>query len=199
MSKHAHFEPFFARAKARSTTAGRWVVDHPLRFAVGLVAAIAMTLGIGATTASFSDEVKVTAEVGAGSLDIKVNGEQGNPTPIVLTLPDGSDQLKPGGTVNQQVALQNVGTLPARMSLVLKGQGAGYLGAQLDATLTATPTTGSPVKFTSKASNLALPSFLVGAGETVPVDLALTLPMSTDNSWQGKTDTLTLTLTAVQG
>jgi predicted ribosomally synthesized peptide with SipW-like signal peptide len=179
--------------------ARRWVGDHPVRFAVGLVAASALTVGIGATTASFSDEVKVTAEVGAGSLDIQVNGAQGNPTPIVLTLPEGSDQLKPGATVNQQVALQNVGTLPARMSLVLKGQGVTYLGSQLDATLTVTPSTGTPTKFTSKAANLALEPFLVGAGETVPVDLALTLPTSTDNSWQGKTDTLTLTLTAVQG
>lgn len=176
-----------------------WVRQHPIRFALGVVAAGAVTLGVGATTASFSDEVKVTAEVGAGSLNIQVDGAEGNPTPIVLTLPDGSDQLKPGATVNQQVALQNVGTLPARMSVGLKGKGAGYLGVQLDATLTATPSTGTPVKFTSKASDMSLPTFLIGAGETVPVDLALTLPASTDNYWQGKTDTLTLTLTAVQG
>lgn len=176
-----------------------WVRQHPVRFAVGAAAAAAVTVGVGATTASFSDEIKVTAEVGAGSLDVQVNGEQGNPTPIVLTLPEGSDQLKPGATVNQQVELQNVGTLPARMALTLKGQGAAHLGSQLDATLTATPTTGAPVKFTTKAADLALPTFTIGAGETVPVDLVLTLPTSTDNSWQGKTDTLTLTLTAVQG
>lgn len=169
------------------TTAGRGAVT------VALLGA----LGVGGTLAGWVDDVQIGVEVGTGSLDIAVDGQQG-PIDVPLTLPDGTDRLAPGDTLSTTINVENPGTLPAVVTTNLAGLGATSLGAQLDATLTATPS-GAPVLTKGgKANGASLDAFTIAPGGTVPLRLDLSLPANTGNEWQNKDDKLTLTLTAVQ-
>ncbi len=177
----------------------RWWRQHPV-----VAGALLVALGVGSaraviTSADFTDEVKITASVAAGTLDIVVNGQQCNPSAcnVPLSLPAGG--LKPGDHVSTVLQVQNTGSLAALLNTKMTGlPAAGSLGAQLDATFTASPS-GSPVTVGSgKANGATLSAFTVPAGQTVPLTVDLSLPSSTDNSWQGHSDTLTVTLTAGQ-
>lgn len=164
----------------------RWVV----------LGAAVLALGTTATTAAFTDSASVTASVASGTLDITVNAAQGNPTPITVTLPLGL--FKPGDTTSTTLQVKNTGSLPAVITTMVAGTGPAALGAQLDANLTATPPASGAVTASGKAISLALGVVTIQPGVTVPVVLTLTLPAATDNTWQGKTDTLTVTLNAAQ-
>jgi len=164
----------------------RWVV----------LGAAVVALGTTATTAAFTDSASVTASVASGTLDITVNAAEGNPSPITVTLPLGL--FKPGDTTSTTLQVKNTGSLPASLTSAVAGTGAGALGSQLDANLTATPPSGAPVSASGKAQALTLGAVTIPPGQTAPVVLTLTLPAATDNSWQGKTDTLTVTLNAGQ-
>jgi len=164
------------------------------RLAVLGLGVVALTTTV--STAAFTDSASVTASAAAGTLDVTVNAQQGNPTPVAVTLPLGL--FKPGDTTSTTVQVKNTGTLPAAVTTALSGSSATALGAQLDAVLTATPASGAPTTASGKAVSLPLGAVVIAPGATVPVQLTLTLPASTDNSWQGKTDTLTVTFNAGQ-
>lgn len=188
-------KPGALRSAARGlrTAAGK----SPAKAVAALVALFLVASGVAATAATFNDEVKIGVNVAAGSLNINVDGSEGNPTPVVWTLP--VSQFKPGDTTTKTVQVRNTGTLPAVVTTTMTGLGATSLGAQLDATLSATPSGSPAVTKSGKANGGAnLAAFTVPGGGQVPLTVTFTLPASTDNTWQGKTDTLTLTLSAVQ-
>lgn len=192
----------FVTIAGRPVSAAKKVLaTTPAKVVAALVAAGLLAGGVASTGAGFRDQVQVTAEVGAGTLDLAVNGEQGNPEPVVVnfTLPDGTDRFVPGTTMTQVIQLGNdASTIPATVTGTLKGTGPAALGSQLDVKITATPEGGQAVTSTGKAQNLSLPAFGIEPGQSVPVEISLTLPASTTDAWQGKTDVLTFTLTAVQ-
>ncbi|HLU43051.1 MAG TPA: TasA family protein [Microthrixaceae bacterium] len=73
-------------------------------------------LGVVATSAAFSDRATVTAQLTAGTLDITVDGAQGNPVPYPLTFP-GAEAIAPGQTVYAPLEVANVGTVDADLSM----------------------------------------------------------------------------------
>lgn len=168
------------------------IKDWPRWRTIALLGAIVAATA-GSTAAAFTDSASVTAQVAAGTINIQVNGAEGNPTPIVVTLPLA--QFKPGDVTSTVVQIKNVGSLPAKVTTTVAGTGPSALGAQLDATLTAT-TTGAAAS--GKANGVTLGAQTVAPGQTLPVEVRLSLPASTDNTWQGKSDTLTVTLNAAQ-
>lgn len=172
------------------------VLHAPRGRVILLSCAAVAALSVTVTSAAFTDSASVTASVAAGTLDVTVNAQQGNPTPVAVTLPLGT--FKPGDTTSTTLQVTNAGSLPAVVTSSVSGTGAGALGAQLDATLTATPSAGAPIQATGKARALVLSTVTIAPGETVPVQLALTLPTNTDNTWQGRSDTLTVTFDAAQ-
>jgi hypothetical protein len=194
MPKHAH-KPFVTM-NTDPLTPRPWHSTVAGKAAITATAlALATATGVGVTGARFSDGVEVVAEVGSGSLDVTVNGEQGNPTAVRLTMPPEASLLAPGKKVTTTMLVQNAGTLPAKVNINIAGKGAGFLGAQLDATLTVSAVS----TYTAKANGLSLEPFPIAAGATVPVTLDLVLPADTDNTWMAKSDELTVTYTAVQG
>lgn len=203
MSKHLHksfvtmgTEPVsLARSSWWATTPGKALV---VGVAVAAVAAVSGPDLVDETRAAFSDGASVVAQVDAGSLDVLVNEEQGNPTDVLLTMPPGSDVLAPGKPIHLTMNLRNAGNLPAKVSTNLTGKGPTFLGAQLDATLTAAPQGAAAVSNSAKANGLALKEFTIAGGATVPVTLDLVLPGDTGNNWQKISDELRVVFTAVQ-
>lgn len=82
------------------------------------VLALGTVVGIGAvgTLAAFSDSATVSAGFTAGTLDIQVDGEEGNPTPYAVVF-TGADAMAPGDTVYAPLRVSNVGTIDADLSL----------------------------------------------------------------------------------
>ncbi|TFH68122.1 TasA family protein [Cellulomonas sp. HD19AZ1] len=166
------------------------------------IAAVSIALalvggGVAGTSATFFDEARIDVNVAAGTLDINVDGQQGNPAPVDLPLPLA--QFKPGDTTTKTVQVRNTGSLPAVVTTKMVGQSPDALGAWLDATLTAAPSGSPAVTSSGKANGGAnLAPFTVPAGGQVPLTITLTLPERTPNTEQGKTDTLTLALSAAQ-
>ncbi|OJV22884.1 MAG: hypothetical protein BGO26_00100 [Actinobacteria bacterium 69-20] len=160
------------------------------------VAAVAAAIGLGATgvasMALFTDDAQVQVTATSGTLDITVDGDQGNPTPKQITLP--LSVFKPGDTTSTTLTIHNAGNLPATLTVAVAGTGPSALGGQLDATLAAAGVTPA----SAKANGVQLDAVPLPAGADVPVTLTLSLPADTANSWQGVTDTLTVTATASQ-
>lgn len=75
-------------------------------------------LGVGVllTGAAFSDSAEVTAGFTAGTLDITVDGEQGNPVPYELTFV-GGDRIVPGQTVYSPLEVANVGDVDSLLTM----------------------------------------------------------------------------------
>ena len=83
-----------------------------------MVLAVGGIVGLGAvlTSAAFSDSAEVTAGFTAGTLDITVDGEQGNPVPYELVFA-GADRIAPGDVVYSPLEVANVGDVDAELSL----------------------------------------------------------------------------------
>lgn len=171
----------------------QWTQVHGRRLQV---AAVVAAVGLGsagvASMALFTDDAQVQVTASSGTLDITVDGDQGNPTPKQITLP--LSVFKPGDTTSTTLTIHNAGNLPATLTVAVAGTGPSALGAQLDATLAASGVTPA----SAKANGVQLDAVPLPAGADVPVTLTLSLPADTGNSWQGVTDTLTVTATATQ-
>ncbi len=96
-----------------STTVGSMFGDR-LRILLGVGGVLA--LGGILTSAAFSDSAEVTAGFTVGTLDITVDGEQGNPVPYELVVA-GADRIAPGETVYSPLEVANIGDVDADLSL----------------------------------------------------------------------------------
>ncbi len=83
-----------------------------------MLCAIVGVAGLGAvmTSAAFSDSAEVTAGFTAGTLDITVDGEQGNPVAYELVFA-GADRIAPGDVVYAPLEVANVGDVDALLSM----------------------------------------------------------------------------------
>lgn len=186
------------------TTSGGWrnasgKIRTVLRTRSTQVAAVVVALGlfaggVQASGASFNDMLRIGVNASTGTLDINVDGNQGNPDPYVLE----TGPFKPGDTVTKTVEVRNTGNLPAVVTGMITSTGPDQLGTQMDASLSAAPADAAPVTAAGKATGLQVGEFVVPGGAAVPLTWTLSLPSSIGNDWQAKTDTLVLTLDAVQ-
>ncbi len=186
------------RPRTRYARATRVLAQHKVLALAVAVALSLLGMQVGVTAASYSDQVAISVEVASGTLDINLDGCEGVTTACSITM-EGLDALKPGDSKSKTVAVNNPGSLPAVMTAAMTGtQVLDALGAQLDATLTIAPSGSPTVSATGKASGTTLSAVTIPAGGSVPLTVTLALPADTANSWQGKKDTLSLSLTAVQ-
>ncbi len=156
--------------------------------------------GLVATTAAFSDQATVTAELTAGALDITVDGEEGHPVPYALTF-SGADAIAPGQTVYAPLEVANVGTVDAELSMEVTATPDGSVSnATDDLELTVVHTTGttcSPAVVTADPTpyvangplgSAAFADVPLAGGDALDLCLAVSLPASVTGTGGGGTD-----------
>jgi predicted ribosomally synthesized peptide with SipW-like signal peptide len=173
--------------------------------------ALGTVLGVGAlgTSAAFSDSAEVTASFTAGTLDITVDDEQGDPVPYTLVFP-GGDVIAPGGTVHAALEVANVGNVDALLSLAVAATFDGTpSNATTDLRMVVAHTTGTACDATVVSADLApyspdgplgsagFSGVALGGGDHVDLCFAVTLPLSVSGTGGGST-TVDLAFTAEQ-
>ena len=185
----------------------RWVL--PLLLLLVLVGAA----GGAGTFAYWNDTATVNGDtVTSGTLDLLVNGQQGNPTTYTwstLTMTD----MAPGESKAATLTLSNAGSVPFTISATAVATGnldphvtaTVVVGgaATSDATYPRTETcTGGSQTFSNTLGNtgktVIASSSSVASSGTLVVCVVLTLASNAPNSMQGKSYAPTFTFTATQ-
>ena len=187
---------------AKSSTA-RKVVGS-----LGVIGAAAAVAGMG-TFGTFTDSTTpVTATVASGTVDIDVSGP-------AVDVPVNSTNWVPGDSVTTNVNLINKGTAPLAsvllnttvtspatvlttdkvngLQLSIQSCSVAWTGS----TCTGTPRTVVPAGSAVGMINLANP-FSLAAGATDYLSVTISLPATADNTFQGKTASLSLVFTGTQ-
>jgi predicted ribosomally synthesized peptide with SipW-like signal peptide len=145
-------------------------------------------VGVVGTFAAFSDTATVSTGFTAGTLDITVDDEEGNPTPydVVFT---GAEAMAPGDVVYSALKLTNVGSIDSELSMstaVVLDPLVGNVTESL--TLTIAHTTGTVCDATVVDDDVApyledeplvsatVSSVPLAGGDDLSVCLAVTLP-----------------------
>lgn len=173
---------------------------RPGRVRAALALGTVVGFGLVSTSAAFSDTATVTAGFTAGTLDITVDGEQGNPTPYTLTFA-GADAMAPGDTVYAPLEVTNVGSVDARLSMATTVDLDGTVpNATADLQLAIAHSTAGECDQTvvaadpapySPAGPIAGAAFsdeALAAGASRHLCLAVTLPASVTGTGGGRTD-----------
>lgn len=170
---------------------------------LALLGAAVVLVGGQGTFAYWNDQATVTGDgFSSGTLDLTVDGQQGNPTAYVKT-DLALSQMLPGESVARTVTVANAGDVPFTwVPSVTKGGGLGpaltvelWRGATASST-TAYPRTGSCTGGTLVAPGGAPVRLAQGGEQSLCVKVSL--PANTLNGFQGKTGSVTLALTATQ-
>lgn len=195
------------RAVARRVRGGPWRPGI-----VALVGALGLVGGLG-TQAYWNDQATVTgATVTSGTLDLLVDGVQGNPATYSWSSLSMTD-MAPGESKAGTVTLSNAGTTPFTVAATATASG------NLDPHVTArvvlagsatTDTTyprqeacaGGTQTFNDTLGNsgktVIASTSTLAAGATLVVCVSLTLATNAPNSMQGKSYTPVFTFTATQ-
>ena len=197
---------------------GRHAASRPARSGVwrpgvvALVGALGLVGGLG-TQAYWNDQATVTGTtVTSGSLDLLVDGQQGNPSTYTWTSLSMTD-MAPGESKAGTVTLSNGGTTPFTVSATATASGnldphvtarvvlAG--SATTDSTYPRQETcTGGTQTFNDTLGNsgktVISSTSTMAAGATLAVCVSLTLATNAPNSMQGKSYTPVFTFTATQ-
>ena len=197
---------------------GRHVASRPARSGVwrpgvvALVGALGLVGGLG-TQAYWTDQATVAGQtVTSGSLDLLVDGQQGNPSTYTWTSLSMTD-MAPGESKAGTVTLSNGGTTPFTVSATATASGnldphvtarvvlAG--SATTDSTYPRQETcTGGTQTFNDTLGNsgktVISSTSTMAAGATLVVCVSLTLATNAPNSMQGKSYTPVFTFTATQ-
>ncbi len=187
---------------AKSSTA-RKVVGS-----LGVIGAAAAVAGLG-TFGTFTDSTTpVTATVASGTVDIDVSGP-------AVTVPVNSTNWVPGDSVTTTVNLINKGTAPLASVLLnttvttpatvlttdkVNGLQLGIQSCSVawtGSTCSGTSHTVVPAGSAVGMINLANP-FSLAAGATDYLSVTISLPTTADNSFQGKSASLSLVFTGTQ-
>ncbi len=176
-----------------------------------MLCAVGGVVGLGAvlTSAAFSDSAEVTAGFTAGTLDITVDGEQGNPVPYELEFV-GADRIAPGDVVYAPLEVANVGDVDADLSMSTTSTRDPLGPDTPDALLmTVVPTTGTAcdagvvaAATTPYASDVALGAaafsdVALAGGDATDLCIAVSLPSSVVGTGGG-TASVTFDLLAEQ-
>lgn len=106
--------------------------------------ALGGVLGLGAvsTLASWTDDATATAQFTSGTIDLALDGAQGNPDPYKLTSLT-VDDFKPGDSRAATLPVQNAGTLPFTYRMTVSAATANTLSKSLTVTVTTGSVSGS--------------------------------------------------------
>lgn len=167
-----------------------WRRTWPDRARVAL--AVGGVLGLGAvlTSAAFSDSAEVNAGFTAGTLDITVDGDEGNPVPYDLVFA-GADRITPGDVVYAPLEVANVGNVDAELSMSVTSTRDPLGPATPDSLrMTVVPTTGtacdadvvadavSPYATDVPLGSAAFAGVALDGGDATDLCVAVSLPSS---------------------
>lgn len=184
---------------------------------VAVVVGLAMLAGLGGrvTYAYWSDTSTAQAStITSGSLDVTVNGAQGNPSAYAWTALGMSD-MAPGESRAAVLTVANAGSIPFGLTATASATGSLVAGQTLVVRVGGTASSDSTYPRTEACSggtqtfSAALPSssttviatgdaVSVAAGASVAMCVQITLSASASTSLQGTTSTPTFVLTATQ-
>ena len=155
-------------------------------------------VGVGATMSALTDSATTNVTVDAGTINLQTN--TGGVDSKSTTLDLGVTKWYPGATASRTITLKNTGTLPMNVNLATTVSG-GTTGLASKLTTTITNTTSTPVVLSPAGTLMRSATFSnlrINAGQsvTLKVDVVWTSGAD-DNSWSGKTDTVTYTFNAV--
>ncbi|CAM3908209.1 TasA family protein [Nocardioides marinus] len=194
-------------AAARRTRGGTWRPG-----VLALVGALGLMGGLG-TQAYWNDQATVTGTaVTSGTLDLLVDGQQGNPSTYAWSSLSMTD-MAPGESKAGTITLSNAGTTPFTVSATATASGnldphvtarvvlAG--SATTDTTYPRQETcTGGTQTFNDTLGNtgksVISSTSTMAAGASLVVCVSLTLATNAPNSMQGKSYTPVFTFTATQ-
>ena len=195
------------RAVARRVRGGPWRPGI-----VALVGALGLVGGLG-TQAYWNDQATVTgATVTSGTLDLLVDGVQGNPATYSWSSLSMTD-MAPGESKAGTVTLSNAGTTPFTVAATATASGNldPHVTARVVLAGTATTATtyrrqeacaGGTQTFNDTLGNsgktVIASTSTMAAGATLVVCVSLTLATNAPNSMQGKSYTPVFTFTATQ-
>lgn len=151
-----------------------------------------VSVGSVATVSAFSSSATSNVTVTAGSIDLKVGGQD----TFAVDLPE---IVKPGDTITKTVIVTNTGTLPLKYTASTSAIAANTLAPVIDVVVTPTPGTALASK---KLNALTLPETTIAAGGTQTLSMKFTWPNGTaavDNALMGKKGDSIITFTAAQG
>ncbi|WP_300539195.1 SipW-dependent-type signal peptide-containing protein [uncultured Nocardioides sp.] len=197
---------------------GRHVAPRPARSGVwrpgvvALVGALGLGGGLG-TQAYWTDQATVTgATVTSGSLDLLVDGVQGNPSTYTWSSLSMTD-MSPGESKAGTVTLSNAGTTPFTVAATATASGNldPHVTARVVLSGSATTDNTYPRQETCSGGTQTFDDTLgnsgktvisststMAAGGTLVVCVSLTLATNAPNSMQGKSYTPVFTFTATQ-
>ena len=210
--------PAPGRRKAAPTRGHRARHGQPrgrlVRAACALLAATVVGVGSLGTYAFWTDEATLASgTITSGTLNLRVDGNEGNPTPYSWTALSLTD-MAPGESVAAQLSVQNTGTTPFTFTAtgaftagiqpyfqlrVVRGGTAGNSGSAYPRTGSCTGGTETFATGTLANGATVVPtSPVVAAGGSTTLCVIASLPISAANAAQGASGTLTLNLSAVQ-
>ncbi len=179
---------------------------------VALVGALGLVGGLG-TQAYWNDQATVTGATGtSGTLDLLVDGVQGNPATYSWSSLSMTD-MAPGESKAGTVTLSNAGTTPFTVAATATASGNldPHVTARVVLAGTATTDTtyprqeactGGTQTFNDTLGNsgktVIASTSTMAAGATLVVCVSLTLATNAPNSMQGKSYTPVFTFTATQ-
>lgn len=161
---------------------------------IGVVLGSLALVGVGgiATTAYFTSEVSIEAEVASGTLNINVDGNEG--TAVPYSLPLETNILNPGVVSTAPFVINNVGTLDADVDIVQSASATDTLAGQIKARLL----DGETELASGTLADIAYDGLIVPAGTAAALVLELTAPWEMTNDWQGQMAEVVLNVTAIQ-
>lgn len=160
--------------------------------------AIGGVLGLGAvsTLAAWTDDASATATFSSGSIDLRLNGDQGKPDAYKLTALNVAD-MKPGESTAATLPVQNKGTLPFSYRVTTTASTSNTFSGSLTVKITAGTVNGSghsatcsgaallgSVRIATSPVLMRTAGIAAGAAETLCIEVDL--PAATDNGAQGQ-------------
>lgn len=170
--------------------------------------AVGGVLGLGAvsTLAAWTDDATATASFTSGSIDLRLNGDQGNPTAYRLTSLDVGN-MKPGDSAAAALPVQNKGTLPFAYRVTTTATTSNNFASALTVKITAGTVSGSGTTATCSGPILLGPATIASspvlsrndglqAGDAETLCIAIGLPSGTANAAQGQSTTVNFAFAA---
>lgn len=169
------------------------IAQNKKPLAAALTAAGLLMVGGNAVHALWADNAQMSTTITTGTVNINIDGNEGNPTPYPITLP--ITQFAPGITTSKTISIKNTGTLPVTLDMVTTNSGGPTgLASALNGALTLPGNAG----YSGPLSAATLTGKAIAPGATADIAIKVTAPADLANSFQGLTDTVTFGFTATQ-
>ncbi|GAB3567324.1 TasA family protein [Spelaeicoccus albus] len=181
---------------------------NPRTGRIRALVAVCGVFGLGAvsTLAAWTDDATATATFSSGSIDLRLDGDQGNPDAYQLTSLS-VDGMKPGDTTAALLPVQNKGTLPFGYRMTVGASTSNAFSQALTIAVTSGTVSGSGTAAECGGTALMGPTSIatspvmkrtaaVAAGTSDRLCIEVALPSGADNEAQGQSTDVDLAFEA---